>query len=133
VGSTLAEARNLLETAGFKVSPVDDAASSDPPGTVIDQNPAAGASLLQGEVVTLVISARSAQQVAVPALTGMDISEARTLLSGLGLTASETPAADESPAGTVLSQGIDPGTLVDPGTALDLIISSGPDSTTTST
>jgi penicillin-binding protein 1A len=133
VGSTLAEARNLLETAGFKVSSVEDAASSDPPGTVTDQNPAAGTSLLQGEVVTLVISARSAQQVAVPALTGMDIVEARTLLSGLGLAANETSAADESPAGTVLSQDIDPGTLVDPGTTVDLIISSGSDSTTTST
>lgn len=133
VGSTLAEATKLLEAAGFKVSSVEDADSSDPPDTVTDQNPVAGTSLLQGEVVTLVISSRSTQQVAMPALTGMDISEARALLSEMGLTANEASGADESPAGTVLSQDIEPGTLVDPGTAVNLVISSGPSSTTTST
>jgi serine/threonine-protein kinase len=68
-----------------------------------------------------------------PALTGMDISEARALLSEMGLTANEASGADESPAGIVLSQDIDPGTLVEPGTAVNLVISLGPSSTTTST
>ncbi len=132
VGSTLAAAKTRLEADGFKVTSVEDADSSEPAGTVTDQNPTGGTSLLQGKVVTLVVSARSTQQVTVPNLTEMDISEATAILENLGLTANETTAADESPAGTVLSQDIDPGTLVDPGISVDLVVSSGPASTTTS-
>jgi len=70
VGSTLAEAKTALEANGFKVTSVKDASSTEPAGTVTDQNPAGGTSLLQGEVVTLVVSARSTQQVTMPLSRG---------------------------------------------------------------
>ena len=130
VGYGQAEAEGLLEQAGFKVTSVEDAGSLGPPGSVVEQSPAAGSKLLQGGLVTLVVSARPADQVAVPALVGMEISEANALLVELGLAPNETSVADEAPSGTVLSQDMDPGMLVDPGTAINLVISSGPSSTT---
>ncbi|MCL4367664.1 MAG: PBP1A family penicillin-binding protein [Actinobacteria bacterium] len=133
VGDTIADARALLGEAGFKVTYTEDPESSEPAGVVTHQDPPAGTALLQGRTVALVVSARTIQQVMVPTLTGLDIADARAQLSAIGLTANETSTPDASTAGTVLSQDIQPGTLVDPGTAVNLLISSGPDSTTSST
>jgi membrane peptidoglycan carboxypeptidase len=126
VGLTLAEAEALLTEAGFKVSSVDDAGSSEASGTVIDQTPSGSATHLQGQTVALVVSARPANMVAMPDVTGLDIAEAVSELERAGLAANDTPQSDGAPAGTVLSQDIEPGTLVSRGTVTELITSSGP-------
>lgn len=126
VGSPLAEARKVLETAGFKVSTVGDAASLEPPGTVLDQSPAAGTGLLQRETVTLAVSAARATAT-VPALAGLDGADARAKLLAVGLVSEETAAPNEAAAGTVLSQDPAAGTEVRTGAIVRLVVSSGPE------
>jgi penicillin-binding protein 1A len=129
VGYTLADAEAVLAQAGFKVTALEDTASLQPKGTVVEQTPTAGSTLLQGEVVTLIISARSTQSISVPDVTGMDIADAAQQLSRLGLAVNESSRPDSSRTGIVLEQDVEPGTSVDPGTVINLTTSSGPEST----
>jgi beta-lactam-binding protein with PASTA domain len=108
---------------------LEDTASLQPKGTVVEQTPTAGSTLLQGEVVTLIISARSTQSISVPDVTGMDIADAAQQLSRLGLAVNESSRPDSSRTGIVLEQDVEPGTSVDPGTVINLTTSSGPEST----
>jgi beta-lactam-binding protein with PASTA domain len=125
VGLMLTEARKILETAGLKVTAVDDAASLAPAGTVIDQSPAPGSEVLHGATLTLIVSAAS-PPVVVPAVAGLDVAAARLALAALGLVGQETAAPDPASVGTVLSQDPAAGTEVLTGATVRLVVSSGP-------
>ena len=56
IGKTEAEATNLIEEAGFKVSRVTDSSTEAKKGTVLQQSPAAGQTLDKGSTVTIVVS-----------------------------------------------------------------------------
>ncbi|MCW2808584.1 MAG: protein kinase [Marmoricola sp.] len=57
VGMTLNKAVTTLEAAGFTVGPTqDDDTSTEPKGTVTEQNPPAGSTQLQGTTITLSVS-----------------------------------------------------------------------------
>ena len=56
VGKTEAEATQLIEDAGFKVSRVTDSSTKAKKGTVLQQSPSAGQSLNKGSTVTIVVS-----------------------------------------------------------------------------
>ena len=55
IGFDAAKATSALEAAGFFVHTVGEA-STQPPGTVIYQDPAAGTSKLQTSVVTITVA-----------------------------------------------------------------------------
>jgi beta-lactam-binding protein with PASTA domain len=78
-GKDVDEARGILEGDGLKVT-VDEKESDQDPGTVLSQDPAAGATLKPGGTVTLVV----AKAVTVPDLTGMTEGEARKALEQAG-------------------------------------------------
>lgn len=126
IGLSLTEAQTALTEAHFVVTSVDDRSSSAPAGTVVDQEPAAAGLLMQGSIVTLLVSTGEALA-PVPALVGLDITSARTLLAAAGLLSTENVVADASAPGTVLSQEPGANTLLPPGTSVVLFISSGPD------
>ena len=56
VGKTEAEARRLIEDAGFRVSRVTDATTRAKKGNVLQQSPNAGQTLDKGSTVTIVVS-----------------------------------------------------------------------------
>jgi serine/threonine-protein kinase len=56
IGKTEAQATELIEDAGFKVSRVTDASTEAERGTVLQQSPEAGQTLDKGSTVTIVVS-----------------------------------------------------------------------------
>ncbi|RIX26516.1 transglycosylase domain-containing protein [Amnibacterium setariae] len=95
-GKAPAEARKILETAGFQVKRGGTASSDVPKGQVAGTDPAAGGSVPGGTVVTLAISAGPAPQAppapqpgttaVVPNVMGSPISNALATLAQAGFT-----------------------------------------------
>ena len=110
---TLAEAKKILESAGFTCK----IASSDLSLTVSDQVPKPGTALISGATVNLYSSdseARVSQEV--PNLKGMSYSQARNALKAKNLNIHVTGS------GTVLSQDPMAGTTVEEGTVINVIL-----------
>lgn len=127
-----AAARGALTSAGFRVNetmtPSEAAA-----GTVVDQNPAPGASLMTGQTVTIVVSSgqttTTAPLVVVPDVSGMRLARATLALSRAGLLAAadaSQPGNDPGSVGTVASQSPVAGTTVPPGTLVHLTVYTKP-------
>ena len=108
---TLTEARQTLESAGFKVI-LKAAANSDV--TVTSQFPHAGVSLQSGSVVCLYTSDSEKTMKTVPDLKGKTASQARNSLLALNLNISTTGS------GVVSSQDIIAGTTVEEGTIINV-------------
>jgi penicillin-binding protein 1A len=125
LGLSLEKASAALQEAHFVVVSEDDASSLELAGTVVGQRPKAGNPLLQGSVVTLVVSTGEAIAT-VPALVGLDVAAARAELAADGLMVSEYTVTDDVPAGTVISQDPAPGSTVPVGWQVTLYISTGP-------
>jgi len=133
-GMTVEQAVERAEALGFEV---DDSATTrrdgTEPGEVLEQQPAPGVELEEGETVRLTVSLG-------PTLTGIpDVvnrpeAEARAALEGAGLVVGQVAAAphEEVPAGAVISAPLAEGVKADAqgrvpkGSAVDLLLSSGP-------
>ncbi len=125
---TLSDARDTLTEQGFKVGTVsykyDDSAEK---GTVISQSPGAGTSANEGSTVSLTVSSgREEQTVEMPSITGLSESAARSAIAKAGLSVGTVSEeySDES-VGTVISQGVSPGTSVKKGESVSFVISKG--------
>ncbi|MEM6818361.1 MAG: PASTA domain-containing protein [Pseudomonadota bacterium] len=96
-------------------------------GVVISQSPAAGAVLVVGSPVDLVVSS-GPPQATVPNVIGLTEAAAGTALNNAGLvTGNVTQQSSASvPAGQVISQNPAAGLQVNAGSAVDLVVSSGP-------
>jgi beta-lactam-binding protein with PASTA domain len=71
-------------------------------------------------------------QVAVPNVVGQTEADANTAITELGLVAAKTEASDDTvPAGSVVSQDPAADTMVDVGSAVNIVVSTGPDTPTT--
>src|SRR5439155_707474 len=95
-------------------------------GSVISQNPAAGADVVVGSAVALVISS-GLPHVAVPDVTNRPQATASSALTSIGLTvgAISTTSSMTVPAGSVISQNPAAAADVVVGSAVALVISSG--------
>jgi len=130
VGDKRAQAISELEDAGLEVGTITPAAATDEtqePGTVLEQDPAAGDEVERGTAVDLTIF-ESPELVAIPELEGSSVAEAQTTLIGLGL---EPTGPVEEPSDTVDVGSVtrtDPGSgeEVDPGSTVTIFVSSGP-------
>jgi beta-lactam-binding protein with PASTA domain len=102
-------------------------------GLVLEQKPAAGASVRVGRKVTLVVS-RGPVLDRVEEYVGQKIEDVRVHLQSLFATSKamlriKEPVAyvfDESPAGTIITQSPPPGKPVEGVTELELVVSRGP-------
>jgi len=133
VGLSVEEAKSTLQGLGLVAVTRKDDTSTQPAGTVVAQTPGEGATVAPGSKVTLVVSTGVGRQVVVPQVVGLDVGAAKDALAAVGLTATETPVSDSSPAGTVLSQNPEAGASVARGTSVTLMVSTGPETTTTQT
>jgi RHS repeat-associated protein len=128
VGQTQASAESAITGAGLAVGTVTTQSSGTvPAGSVISQDPAAGAQVAPGSAVNLVVSTGPAL-VAVPNVVGQTQASAESAVTGAGLAVGTvtTQSSGTVPAGSVISQDPAAGAQVAPGSAVNLVVSTGP-------
>ena len=124
---TVAEAQDLLRTAGFQ-STVKDVFDDDvSPGLVVGTEPTAGEVIRKFQPVSLAVS-KGPELFPLPELTGKTLDEAKTTLNGAEMALGPiTETFDETaPAGTVLAQAPRSGNPAKHGTPVALTVSKGP-------
>ena len=124
---TVAEAQQLLRTAGFQSTTKDVFDDDVAPGLVVGSEPAAGEVIRKFQPVSLAVS-KGPELFPLPGLVGKSLDEAKTSLNGAGMALGQiSETFDESaPAGTVLAQAPRSGNPVRHGTPVDLTVSKGP-------
>jgi beta-lactam-binding protein with PASTA domain len=123
-GVMLAEARSLLEEAGFRVR-VRRVASDRPPNEVLRQSPAAGAEVSQKAIVVLSVSS-GPERVEVPGVVGQTVSAATRSLRDVGLLPEIREVPSSRPAGIVIRQVPSGGDTIEPETAVRLQVAAPP-------
>jgi serine/threonine-protein kinase len=126
VGLPESQARDRLVAAGFQVQS-REVFAEDEPGTVVAQDPAAGADAQDGATVTINVSKGSAQ-VDVPNVVGMNRSEAESEIEAAKLVANSVVVPSEQPEGTVVAQNPTGGQLRQ-GETVRINVSQGPSTT----
>ena len=130
VGDKRAQAISEIEDAGLEVGTITPVAAADEtqePGTVVEQDPAAGEEVERGTAIDLTI-VESPALVPIPDLEGSSVEEAEAALLELEL---EPAGPQEEPSDTV-DEGLvtrsDPasGEEVEPGSTVTIFVSSGP-------
>jgi serine/threonine-protein kinase len=130
VGLPESQARDRLVAAGFQVQ-TREVFAEDEPGTVVAQDPAAGADAADGATVTINVSKGSAQ-VDVPNVVGMSRSEAEAEIESAKLVANAVVVPSDQPEGTVVAQNPAGGQLRQ-GETVRINVSQGPSTTTPTT
>ncbi|MGH2677744.1 MAG: Stk1 family PASTA domain-containing Ser/Thr kinase [Actinomycetota bacterium] len=127
VGETEDDAIQTLEEAGFEVEVEREFNEDVRRNEVFEQDPEAGERLERGETVTITVS-RGERQVEVPDLEGQTVGEAQGTLADANLElGSVTNEASEAEEGTIIDQDPGPGQQVQPGSAVNVTVSSGPE------
>ncbi|MDQ2838119.1 MAG: PASTA domain-containing protein, partial [Actinomycetota bacterium] len=129
-GQAQSAATQLLRRDGFAVNPVLDQAYSEtvPVGAVLGTHPDAGAHLLDGKLVQLVVS-KGPERYSVPAVVGLTYNQAQQAFSGMPVQLKRTDAADSSgqvPAGSVMRTDPDAATKVKRDAIVTVYVSTGP-------
>ncbi|WP_240641078.1 Stk1 family PASTA domain-containing Ser/Thr kinase [Nocardioides ferulae] len=127
IGLAEAAAVDRLEAAGLSAELGDPAYSETvPKGRVISTDPEAGAQVLDGGTVTLVLSLGK-ERYDVPKLAGLTRGEAEAELTDTSLTLGQVVErwSETVPEGTVIRSDPARGTTLRPGTAVDLVVSKG--------
>ncbi|MBU8865415.1 Stk1 family PASTA domain-containing Ser/Thr kinase [Paenarthrobacter aromaticivorans] len=124
---TVAEAQQLLRTAGFQSEPRDVFDDDVQAGLAVGTEPKSGEVVRKFQPIALFVS-KGAQLFALPGLTGGTLDQAKTALNAAQMTLGNvTEAFDEKiPAGSVISQDPAPGKEVRHGTPVSLVVSKGP-------
>lgn len=127
VGMTRADATDVLQEEGLRISFRETPSLDVAEGLVIATEPVAGTEVQPGTKVTLVISA-GPEEFPIPNVTNVDIEVARSLLEADGFqVGTETPQDSQDYAeGIVISQSLPAGTEEPPGTVVNLVVSTGP-------
>ena len=122
-------AKNILQAMQVKVTVLTDREYSDdvPEDYVTRTDPEAGATLKNGQIVTVYISmGKENKPVEVPAVEGTALSNAITALTAKGFQVKQDEDySDTVAAGYVISQNPAPHTEAEPGTTVNLIVSKG--------
>ncbi|MGY3317647.1 protein kinase domain-containing protein [Arthrobacter sp. TE12232] len=124
---TVAEAQDLLRTAGFQSTVKDVFDDNVSPGLVVGSEPKAGEVIRKFQPVSLAVS-KGPELFPLPDLTGKTLDDAKTALNGAEMALGPiTETFDETaPAGTVLAQAPRSGNPVRHGTQVGLTVSKGP-------
>ena len=125
VGETQAQAESILDAGDLVASITTEYSDTVPAGTVIQQSPAAGAVVVAGTVVDVLVSL--GPSAIVPDVTGMTEAAAGAALAARGLVTGVVTNANSNtvPAGHVISQAPVADTVVARGSAVDLVVSLG--------
>ncbi len=123
-GLSKSSAMERLEKMGLKVGSVYEKYSDDEPGTVVAQDPRAGAKSSRGKSVDITVSrGPKSKKAAVPDVTGAALETARSSLAAKGFKVGNvTKSSSEQAAGTVISQSPSAGSELEEGSAINLVI-----------
>ncbi|GJL57657.1 MAG: hypothetical protein NPIRA03_05140 [Nitrospirales bacterium] len=124
VGFAQAAAQTAITNADLTVGTVTSANNATVPiGNIIDQNPAAGTNVFQGNAVALVVSLG----IAVPNVVGLAQGTAQTAISSANLAVGTVTSANSTTVaiGNVIGQNPVAGTNVEAGSAVSLVVSLG--------
>jgi serine/threonine-protein kinase len=126
VGMDVDRAQRALETQGLRLGAQTPQTSDEPEDTVLSQDPEADTQLVQGEAVTVVVSAGK-QQTQVPPLEGLTgLDAVRTALRDAKLELGNVKEVQSSqPEGYVLNQNPQAFSTVDVGTRVNIEVSTG--------
>ncbi|MBR2779519.1 MAG: Stk1 family PASTA domain-containing Ser/Thr kinase [Firmicutes bacterium] len=128
VEMSLADAKSKLKMENLTVGDIaEEYSDTIPEGYIVSQNPADG-QVEAGTAVALSVSkGREIVNVKVPDLTGKTVAEAKNALEALGLQLGKmTEAEADEPEGTVINQGVSPGTSIQTGESVSIVVSKGP-------
>ncbi|MCU0268359.1 MAG: Stk1 family PASTA domain-containing Ser/Thr kinase [Acidimicrobiales bacterium] len=132
IGQAEASARSLLENSGFVVETRQQADDVVPKGTVISQNPNPGEMYEKGSKVTIVVSSGKRTE-AIPPLAGQSATTASNTLGQLGFTvATLEEFSSVVPDNVVIRTDPPAGTQVEVGSSVTIVVSKGPQPTTSS-
>lgn len=133
VGQPVATAESTLLGAGFQPT-TNYISNSAPVGTVITQTPPALSQAAKGSTVALDVS-NGPSQVVVPDVTKMPLAQAANTLGAHNLTLGNVSyqSSPTVPNGDVISTNPPPNSSVAPNTPVDVVVSQGPSTTTTTT
>ena len=126
IGQTEQTAIDEIEAAGLQAE-VLTASSDETEGTVIAQDPEAGAEAAPGDVVTITVS-EGVEEQPMPDVSGQDADEAQAFLEsdyGLNVTQVEQPCANAIPPGSVCRQDPESGEPVAEGDRATLYVQPG--------
>ena len=123
VGLSETAARDRLVAAGFQVE-TREVFSEREPGTVVSQEPAAGADAEEDATVTISVS-KGTGLVDVPNVVGLSQAEAEAELSAAGLEANVVEVPSAEPEGTVVAQNPTGGQARE-GSAIRLNVAAAP-------
>lgn len=133
VGAPASDAQAALRDAGLRAN-LHTVPSARPGGTVVAQNPGAGAEVDEGSAVRLNVSAGGTppappepEPATVPDVVGLEQTEAVRALQQAGLEASVQLVPSEEPQSRVVAQAREPGASVERGDAVQINVSTGPD------
>ena len=123
-GKTLTEARDLAKLRGFQVSVSNYVASTEyPADQVISQTPDKGTIGQEGDVITVVVSSGNGGLVA-PNLLGKTLQEVMLIMAEENLQLGDTTyAISEQPAGQVIRQEPEAGTLLEAEDRINIWVS----------
>src|SRR2546423_732881 len=133
INKSFEQARSLAQSNGLVVQITNtDSTSKQPPNTVVDQDPKAGATINKGDTVNLTVAA-GPQSVQVPTLVNLRESDALNLLTQNGLKAGKRSEAFDPtiPQGNVIDQTPAPGQPTPQGSTVNYTVSKGPEPTAT--
>ncbi|MHB9004325.1 MAG: PASTA domain-containing protein [Coriobacteriia bacterium] len=126
VGLNEAVARVRLAQAGFTMQVGERPFNAAPPGTVLDQAPAAGATATRGAAIVLVVS-EGTEEFEMPDVVGLSARIARAQLEGRGLTVKIEAVESDQPSDTVLATNPAPGATVRSTDLVRLSVATAPD------
>jgi beta-lactam-binding protein with PASTA domain/predicted Ser/Thr protein kinase len=139
VGQSQDNATRALENAGFQVNTSTTTSSSATPGTVISQDPGAGAIEVSGSTVSIVV-AKAPASVNVPDVHGDSAGAATSALQAKGFQVSQQTqeVTKKSRDGIVISQSPRPGASAKKGSTVTIVVGhftapNKPPATTTTT
>ncbi|MFE7168842.1 Stk1 family PASTA domain-containing Ser/Thr kinase [Streptomyces sp. NPDC057616] len=124
LGKTLDEAKQILEDDKYKFNvETKTQESSEPPNTVLEQNPGLGKEVQKGSTITLTI-AKAAEKSVVPDVSGKSCDEAKAQMTANNLTGNCTEVDTQDPnlVGKVVSTDPQAGTQVKKNSSVNIQI-----------
>jgi len=132
VGLDVTAAKEKLKDLRYAVAVVERDGKATA-GEVLEQAPAGGTQLMQGETVTLTVASGSRAKVKVPDLSGLSYEDSLAKLEKAGLLGARSERPSEADAGVVIGQEPEAGVEAAGGATVTVIVSSGPAGQSTST
>ncbi|HEX9415951.1 MAG TPA: Stk1 family PASTA domain-containing Ser/Thr kinase [Gaiellaceae bacterium] len=127
VGRSESEAKSLLQAQHLRYDQ-HSVPNNQPEGTVVAQDPGAGARVKQNTVVRINVSS-GPQLVGVPSVVGRSYADALGELQGLGFAVRRIDVQSNEPAETVTNQDPAPNSAQPKGSTVTLKVSRGPSTT----